>query len=94
MLPDMMLQGCGVIVIVSGLLPGPHLDLRLIPVASLEKSRQIALDAGIKYAYIGNVPGHLGENTYCPKCKKMIIERKGRRCRNSRDRLQSLQLYV
>ncbi len=47
------------------------------PVASLEKARQIALNEGIKYAYIGNVPGHSGENTYCPHCKKMIIERKG-----------------
>jgi len=47
------------------------------PVSSLEKARQIAFNAGIKYAYIGNVPGHEGENTYCPKCKKMIIERKG-----------------
>jgi pyruvate formate lyase activating enzyme len=47
------------------------------PVATLEKARQIAFSEGIRYAYIGNVPGHEGENTYCPKCKKMIIERKG-----------------
>jgi len=52
-------------------------NLPATPVASLEKARQIALNAGIKYAYIGNVPGHEGENTYCPHCKKMIIERKG-----------------
>jgi pyruvate formate lyase activating enzyme len=47
------------------------------PVATLEKARQIALDTGIKYAYIGNVPGSQGSNTYCPKCKKLIIERRG-----------------
>jgi pyruvate formate lyase activating enzyme len=47
------------------------------PVTTLEKARQIALDAGIKYAYIGNVPGNPAENTYCPGCKKMIVERKG-----------------
>lgn len=47
------------------------------PVSSLEKARQIAINSGIKYVYIGNVPGHAGENTYCPNCKKMIIERKG-----------------
>jgi len=47
------------------------------PVSTLEKARQIALDAGIKYAYIGNVPGNQGTNTYCPKCKKLLIERKG-----------------
>jgi pyruvate formate lyase activating enzyme len=27
--------------------------------------------------YIGNVPAHQAENTYCHKCKKMIIERRG-----------------
>jgi pyruvate formate lyase activating enzyme len=47
------------------------------PVSTLEKARQIALDSGIKYAYIGNVPGNPGTNTYCPKCKKLILERKG-----------------
>lgn len=47
------------------------------PVATLEKARQIALDAGMKYAYIGNVPGHEGENTYCPGCGEMLLERRG-----------------
>jgi pyruvate formate lyase activating enzyme len=47
------------------------------PASTLEKARQIALEAGIKYVYVGNVPGSNAENTFCPKCKKMIIERKG-----------------
>jgi pyruvate formate lyase activating enzyme len=47
------------------------------PVETLEKARQIALDCGLKYVYIGNVPGHEGENTYCPKCKKIVIRRAG-----------------
>ncbi|MBN1822713.1 MAG: AmmeMemoRadiSam system radical SAM enzyme [Endomicrobiales bacterium] len=47
------------------------------PVASLEKAYNIAKNAGINYVYVGNVPGHPGNNTYCPKCKKLIIERKG-----------------
>jgi len=47
------------------------------PVATLERARQIALDCGLKYVYIGNVAGHPAENTYCPKCKKIVIERKG-----------------
>ncbi|MBI5218303.1 MAG: AmmeMemoRadiSam system radical SAM enzyme [Bacteroidia bacterium] len=51
--------------------------LPVTPVSTLEKARKIAMDAGIKYIYIGNVPGHEAENTFCPKCKKMIIERKG-----------------
>ena len=47
------------------------------PVATLERSRQIALDAGIRFAYAGNVPGHEGENTHCPKCKALLIRRAG-----------------
>ncbi len=52
-------------------------NLPQTPVATLEQARDIALKAGIKYVYLGNVPGHEGQNTYCPACKKLIIERKG-----------------
>lgn len=47
------------------------------PVSSLEQARKIALDSGLKFVYIGNVPGHEGESTYCPKCKKILIGRYG-----------------
>ncbi|MFH2143649.1 MAG: AmmeMemoRadiSam system radical SAM enzyme [Bacteroidota bacterium] len=47
------------------------------PVDSLNKAREIAMKAGIKYVYIGNVPGTEAGNTYCPKCKKLLVERKG-----------------
>jgi len=47
------------------------------PVKTLEKARRIALDAGIKHVYIGNVPLHKANNTYCSKCGKILIERKG-----------------
>jgi pyruvate formate lyase activating enzyme len=47
------------------------------PVATLEKAMAIATAAGLKYVYIGNVAGHIGENTYCPVCAKKIISRKG-----------------
>jgi pyruvate formate lyase activating enzyme len=47
------------------------------PVETLEKARQIALDCGLQFVYIGNVPGHEGENTYCPKCLKLLIKRRG-----------------
>jgi pyruvate formate lyase activating enzyme len=47
------------------------------PVATLEKARDIALKSGIKYVYIGNVPGHQAENTYCHTCGRLVIERKG-----------------
>lgn len=47
------------------------------PVSTLEKLREIALTEGLHYVYLGNVPGHPGENTYCPNCGKVIIERYG-----------------
>jgi pyruvate formate lyase activating enzyme len=47
------------------------------PVSSLEQARKIALDSGLRFVYIGNVGGHEGENTYCPKCKKILIGRYG-----------------
>jgi len=47
------------------------------PVSTLEKARAIALSAGLEYVYIGNVPGHEGENTFCPNCHKKIIQRIG-----------------
>jgi len=45
------------------------------PVSTLEKIRQIAMNAGLEYVYIGNVPGHEGERTYCSRCKKLLIFR-------------------
>jgi len=53
------------------------MNLPITPVSTLDNARQIALDAGLKFVYIGNVPGTAAENTYCPKCKKILIERKG-----------------
>jgi pyruvate formate lyase activating enzyme len=47
------------------------------PVSTLENIRAVAVSTGLEYVYIGNVPGHEGEHTYCPKCKKMVIHRTG-----------------
>ena len=47
------------------------------PVSTLERARAVALSVGLEYVYVGNIPGHEGENTFCPKCKKMIIQRTG-----------------
>ncbi len=47
------------------------------PVETLETARQIAVEEGIKFAYVGNVPGHRWDNTYCPKCGKLLIKRRG-----------------
>jgi len=47
------------------------------PVSSLEKAHAIAKGAGLNYVYIGNVPGHRYEHTYCPNCDKVLIGRMG-----------------
>lgn len=47
------------------------------PIETLDKAREIALKTGLKYVYIGNVPGHPGENTYCPSCGRILIRRYG-----------------
>jgi pyruvate formate lyase activating enzyme len=49
------------------------------PVATLERAKAIADSEGIRYVYVGNVPGHEGEHTYCPKCGRVVVERRGYR---------------
>jgi pyruvate formate lyase activating enzyme len=52
-------------------------QLPVTPVSTLEKAKEIASQSGMRYVYIGNVPGHVAENTYCHNCSKMIMERRG-----------------
>jgi pyruvate formate lyase activating enzyme len=52
-------------------------NLSPTPVKTLEKARKIALGNGLHFAYAGNVPGHPGEDTYCPSCQKTLIRRDG-----------------
>jgi pyruvate formate lyase activating enzyme len=57
-----------------------HPDYQLLnlpdtPIPTLDRARNIAMAKGINYVYVGNVPNHAGSNTYCPSCKKAVIER-------------------
>jgi len=47
------------------------------PVETLEKAHAVAKKAGMKWVYIGNVPGHKYESTYCWKCGELLIQRIG-----------------
>jgi len=47
------------------------------PLRTLERAWQIGRDAGLEFVYIGNVPGHRLDNTYCPRCGALLIERLG-----------------
>jgi pyruvate formate lyase activating enzyme len=53
------------------------LNLPPTPVATLYKARQLAMEKGIRYAFVGNVPDNAGNHTYCPSCKKIVIQRTG-----------------
>lgn len=53
------------------------LNLPPTPVATLEKAYEIARDQGVHYPFVGNVPGHEGNNTYCPQCGQPVVSRKG-----------------
>ncbi|MFH1153486.1 MAG: AmmeMemoRadiSam system radical SAM enzyme [Pseudomonadota bacterium] len=58
--------------------PNYRLDrLPPTPVAVLESLHRIALDSGIHHVYIGNVPGHKANHTWCPSCGKAVIRRNG-----------------
>ena len=52
-------------------------DRPATPVKTLMRARDIGLQAGLHYVYTGNVPGHAAENTFCPGCGEIIMERQG-----------------
>jgi len=49
--------------------------LPMTPAATLTRAREVAIQQGLKYVYVGNLPGHEGGNTYCPQCGKVVLER-------------------
>lgn len=84
---DMIKRMCGWLV-ENGLANYPlhfdrfHPDYKLTqlsatPIGVLIQARDIALASGMKYVYVGNVPGLDAQNTVCPKCKQVVVERRG-----------------
>ena len=58
----------------------PRYQMRHLPPTSLktlETARQIGISEGLDYVYIGNLRSKQGQNTYCPDCKSLLIERSG-----------------
>lgn len=45
------------------------------PISILERAHDLAVANGIRYAYVGNAPGHKWEHTYCPSCGQTLIKR-------------------
>ncbi len=52
------------------------LNLPPTSLSTLRKARKIALSRGLKYVYTGNLSDEEGNNTYCPKCGKLLIKRR------------------
>jgi len=52
-------------------------DIEPTPLETLEQAYKIAKEEGLSYVYIGNIYTSYGENTYCPECGQLLIEREG-----------------
>ncbi len=58
----------------------PQYKMRHLPPTSaetLDMAREIAFSEGLYYVYIGNILSATGQNTYCPACRELLIERNG-----------------
>jgi pyruvate formate lyase activating enzyme len=49
------------------------------PLETLQRAAVTALDEGLRYVYVGNVPGSVWENTSCPACREVLVRRRGYR---------------
>ena len=47
------------------------------PLQTLERAKAASDAEGLRYVYVGNVPGHPAEKTYCPKCRRVVVDREG-----------------
>lgn len=50
-------------------------DRPVTPLKTLLRAYNLGRDGGLRYCYLGNVPGHELENTYCPRCQTLLIRR-------------------
>jgi len=55
--------------------PAYQMQSPATPLCTLERAYELARGAGLAYPYLGNVPGHRAENTCCPSCGQLLIER-------------------
>lgn len=53
------------------------LDRPPTPLAALETALAAGRKAGLRYVYVGNVPGHDSDDTHCPSCQAAVITRRG-----------------
>lgn len=56
---------------------GMMMDAPFTPLETIENARRMAMEKGMKYVYSGNLPSKTGDDTHCPSCGKVVIERRG-----------------
>ncbi|MCS7253765.1 MAG: AmmeMemoRadiSam system radical SAM enzyme [Armatimonadota bacterium] len=56
--------------------PAKHFRAPPTAIERLEHAYRVAKAMGVRFPYIGNVHGHAGENTYCPRCGEELIRRR------------------
>jgi pyruvate formate lyase activating enzyme len=52
-------------------------DARPTPPATLQRAYELGREAGLHYVYVGNLPGARLEDTYCPGCGQVVVQRRG-----------------
>ncbi|MFO7743365.1 MAG: radical SAM protein [Anaerolineae bacterium] len=62
---------------VSRYFPAYRLRRSATPVSTVERAREIGLEAGLHYVYLGNVPHHAAAHTVCPECGTILVRRDG-----------------
>ncbi len=62
---------------VSAYFPAYRFNAPPTPIRTLERAWKIGRDLGLEFVYAGNVPGHPLDNTYCPDCNMLLIQRTG-----------------
>lgn len=69
--------GCEVPWHVTGYYPAYQFTAPPTPRHTLERAWEIGKEVGLEYVYVGNIPGHRYDNTYCPSCHSLLIRRIG-----------------
>lgn len=57
----------------------PHaelIDVKPTRIAKVEQVRDLGLDEGLRYVYVGNLPGHPAQDTRCHACGELLVARR------------------
>ncbi len=61
----------------SAYYPANKMTIPATPPETIMNARRIAMDEGVRFVYSGNIRDLEGNNTWCPNCKELLIDRAG-----------------